>query len=69
MFKDGVFIETKSLKVNDNISFVLSTDIIIDGVIIDKIILENGDIRFSIKTDNGKVLTMKHNNLDLYFKY
>lgn len=69
MFKNGKFLETKSLKVNDKITFILSSHIPVDGEIIEKIFLDKGDISFLIKIDNGKFIRMKHRNLDLYCKY
>ena len=67
--KFGNFLESKSLNVDDKITFFLSSETVVDGIIIEKVFLDKGDISFLIRIDNGKFIRMKHRNLDLYCKY
>lgn len=59
---------TDMLCIKDKISFVLADDLL-KGEIIDKQPLEKGFVGFLIKLENNKILFLKNNNIDLYYKY
>ena len=59
--------EIKQLNIGDKITFHFNTSLM-DGVIIDKEELQNGDTLFSIETEKG-VLKKSHRNLEVYKIY
>lgn len=56
--------ETKDLCINDKISFWLSNNVL-DGIIINKELIDDSNISFTIELDNGKLIKVKNRNLDL----
>ena len=59
--------EINKLNIGDKITFYFNTSLM-DGVIIDKEELQNGDTLFSIETEKG-VLKKSHRNLEVYKIY